>query len=125
MVQGERNATFAIIFKGSFWKNIFPFADLCWLDGIPHFMRILSCIFRSESKDGTSCAPPSRKTQRNTFISEFEIRRRGRLSIVSSKNICINLAMRHIKDGMYIMAYHFRAIWMPLTVQGSFRVVEI
>jgi hypothetical protein len=51
--------------------------------GTPDDFRREACTLRRWYKEGTLWAPASRSTQRNTFMSEFEILILGRLSRVS------------------------------------------
>lgn len=55
--------------------------------GTPVDFRREACTWRRWYKEGTLRAPPSRSIQRNTFISELDIRILGRLSRVSRRNI--------------------------------------
>ena len=97
--------TIAIRVRRSFIEYIFPLGDLYCVVGTPEDLRRDACTLRRWYKDGTSRAPASRSTHKNTFMSEFDIRILGRLSRVSSKNIYIKvvkiliaLAHKNLKD---------------------------
>jgi len=79
--------TLAIIAVGLLNEYVLPFGDIHWTVRTICSSFICFWIDCSQAKDGTVATPISRSNQRMTFINELEIRRQGRLSIVSRRNV--------------------------------------
>ncbi len=112
----NRERTLAMMARGSFRKKILPWTDSQGIVGIPATSRSSFWIFRSRSNEGTSLAPVSLRIQRKTRISELEIRRCGKLSSVSSKNIW-HMNIRHIARLQNTKPCRFSIIWAEFRIE--------
>lgn len=79
--------TFATMATGSLSQNRFPRADSNLHVLMLESDRSFSCDFRRAEKEGTLEEPLSFIAHRMIFIRESDIRKRGRLSMVSSINV--------------------------------------
>ncbi len=109
----------AIRVRGSFIEYIFPIGDLCCVVGTPEDLRSDACTLRRWYKDGTSRAPDSRRTHKNTFMSEFDTRILGRLSSVSSKNIYVNIVSISVFLVYENLRKHYLTIFDSYGAQAS------